>query len=328
MGWWSAAMRTRSTQWTYRTLPRDGTSAPVEPETSYLSVFLRTAHVVDVRRGLRRFHAAVNSSVSLPARSGSNAQFIATLAPTTLQDVAPASAAPADRFIQVNRRLAGPVPYIGGDVEAEVGLFSVPSSELAGPYLKLLESLSKTPALAFMGVSLALVEPVRQGIQLLAGDAEGTGLEIGFATLWRPLQTGWVIAARVPQDGRGFRVDPDEGRLLDESGGPVGDYPYLLLEVCAEPTRDDWYLIPEIADSYGELQREIRRGRQDDVEEALAVFRRTALTCGDLLFDDALRLCDQVRERIAEIGLAGPGVRSSGSHNPVPDLRDFSPFAI
>jgi hypothetical protein len=124
MGWWSAAMRTRSTQWTYLELPRDAESAPVEPETSYLSVFLRTAYVVDVRRGLRRFHGAVNSSITLPARSGGDAQFIATLAPTSLQDVAPGS---ADRFIQVNRRLAGPVPYVGGDVEAEVGLFSVAS---------------------------------------------------------------------------------------------------------------------------------------------------------------------------------------------------------
>src|SRR5687768_17034711 len=112
MGWWSSAMRTRSTQWTYLHIPRGTESAEVEPETSYLSVFLRTAYVVDVRRGLRRYYGAVNSSIALPARSGTTAQFIASHSPSALQDVTPGS---EDRFLQVNRRLAGPVPFVGGD---------------------------------------------------------------------------------------------------------------------------------------------------------------------------------------------------------------------
>jgi hypothetical protein len=325
MGWWSSAMRTRSTQWTYLQLPRDGSSTQVEPETSYLSVFLRTAYVVDVRRGLRRFHGAINSSISLPTRSGTEAQFIATHAPSALQDVSPSS---ADRLIIVNRRLAGPVPYAGGDVEAEVGLFSVGSSELAGPYLKLLESLSRVPALTFVGAALPLLEPARQGIQLLAGDSEGTALEIGFAALWRPLRTGWVVAARMPPDRARFRVDPDDGRLLDETGRPVEQYPYLVLEVEASRTRDDWFRIPEIAASYAELRREARRGRPAEVEEALVAFRRTALTSDDLLFNDALRLADNVRERFTEAGLIGSEVRSSGPRVGIPDLNTFSPFEM
>jgi hypothetical protein len=46
-------MRSRAEQWTYLyvAVQPDG---DVEPESAYLSVFLRSAHVVDVRRVLRR----------------------------------------------------------------------------------------------------------------------------------------------------------------------------------------------------------------------------------------------------------------------------------
>ena len=318
-------MRTRSTQWTYLELPRSVEPPPIEPETSYLSVFLRTAHVMDVRRGLRQFYGAVNSSITMVTRSGADAQFIATLAPTGLQNVDPSS---VNRLIQINQRLVGPVPYVGGDVEAEVGLFSVASSELAGPYLKLLESLSKTSTFAFIGVALPFVEPIKQGVQLLAGGSEGTALEIGFATVWRPLRAGWVVAARVPRTDERYSVDPDEGRLLDGAGRPVEDFPYLVLELSVLPTRDDWFRIPELAATYAELQREFRRGRPADVEDALVAFRRTALTCNDLLFDDALRLADRVRQAFVAIGPTGPQVRTSGPATALPELRSFSPFGV
>src|SRR5207247_2622967 len=97
------------------------------------------------------------------------------------------------------------------------------------------------------------------------------------------------------------------------AGRPVQDRPYLVLELSAARTRDDWFRIPELAAGYAELQREFRRGGADGVLEALVAFRRTALTCNDLLFDDAVRLADQVSQRFAGLGPPAP-VRSAGEH--------------
>jgi hypothetical protein len=79
-------MRSRAEQWTYLHLPGQP-DGEIEPESAYLSVFLRSAHVVDVRRGLRKLYGAVSSSLALPTRSGTTAQFLSTISPRALRDV-------------------------------------------------------------------------------------------------------------------------------------------------------------------------------------------------------------------------------------------------
>ena len=69
--------------------------------------------------------------------------------------------------MQLDQRLLGPVPYVGGDIQAEVGLFSVASGDLTGPYLKLLDLLSQAATVSFIGLALPFVEPIKQGINAL-----------------------------------------------------------------------------------------------------------------------------------------------------------------
>lgn len=324
MGWWPVLMRGRAEQWTYLQLPAQR-GGEVEPESAYLSVFLRSAHVVDVRRGLRRLYGAVSSSLELPTRAGTTAQFVSTVSPASLQDVDPDH---LDRYVQLNHRLLGPVPYVGGDVEAEVGLFSVPSSDLTGPYLNLLDSLSKAATVAFIGHALPFVEPIKQGINVLAGASDGAALEVGFSTTWRPLRCGAVVVVRTPASAsESYRIDERDGRLLDASGQPVSDQPYLVLEISAEPRRDDWASIPELADAWADVQREYRTGDVERTQEALVAFRRIALTCNDLLFDDALRLAERTQAAYGALGPPTPPVRGAGNRRELPPLATLSPFA-
>jgi hypothetical protein len=98
MGWWSALMRTRAEQWTYLKLAEPAADL-VEPESGYLSVFLRSAHVVDVRKGFCRFYGAVSSSLSLPTRAGTIAKFESAMSPASLRNVDPDH---LDRYIQAS----------------------------------------------------------------------------------------------------------------------------------------------------------------------------------------------------------------------------------
>jgi hypothetical protein len=323
LGWWASLTRTRAEQWTYLDLSSPP-AGEVEPESGYLSVFLRSAHVVDARRGLRRFYGTVSSSLSLPTRAGTTAQFASTISPAALQDVDPDH---LDRFVQLNHRLLGPVPYVGGDVVAEVGLFSVASGDLTVPYLALLDSLSRTAGVAFIGVALPFAGPIRDGINLLSGASDGTALEIGFSTTWRPLRPGVVASVRTPSGGPGgYRIADGDGRLLDASGRLVTDVPYLVVETSVESRRDDWVLIPELASAWADVQREYRAGRPRLAADALTVFRRIALTCDDLLFDDALRIAERAEKLYGEAGPPTPAVRGTGSHRELPPLESLSPF--
>ena len=317
-------MRSRAEQWTYLRLP-DQPEGKIGPESAYLSVFLRSAHVSDVRRGLRKFYGAVNSSMTLPTRSGTAATFLSTISPAPLRDVDPDH---LDRYVQLNHRLLGPVPYVGGDVEAEVGLFSVASSDLTGPYLKLLDSLSQAATVAFIGVALPFVEPIKEGINLLAGASDGVALEIGFSTTWRPLRSGVVVAVRVPASASAsYRIDEADGRLLSAGGTLVADQPYLVLEISAEPQRNDWASIPDLAVGWADVQREYRAGDAGRTSEALNAFRRIALTCNDLLFDDALRLAERASAVYGDLGPPTPSVRGIGDRAGLPPLAELSPFA-
>src|SRR5262249_50868308 len=153
----------------------------IVPESAYVSIYLRSARIVDVRRGLRRFYGVVHSTTRLASRTGRYAEFSTVVAPPQLWDV---EADRPDHFILLSHRLLGPVPYVGGDLEAEVGLFSVASAELTAPYIGLLDAMSRQAGVTFINVARPFVTPLVQGINLLCGASAST-LEIGLANCWR-----------------------------------------------------------------------------------------------------------------------------------------------
>jgi hypothetical protein len=324
VAWWSPVVRTRAQTWTYLELGSDTPQREILPESAYVSILLRSARIVDVRRGLRRFYGVAHATTRLPSRSGRQAEFSTVVAPPQLRDV---EADRPEHFIVLSHRLLGPVPYVGGDLEAEVGLFSVASADLTAPYIGLLEAMSRQAGVAFVSVARPFVAPLVQGINLLSGASAST-LEIGLANRWRPPHTGWIVALRAPREEgptRPLSVAEDDFVLLDADGKPVLDYSYLVMEVVAERSRDDWFAIPELATAYGTIQSEYRRGPGEDFDAAVAAFRSSAMTCGDLLLDDALALVEQVDARLRQVGPPRPRTRDS---NGAPDLPPLSSIPL
>ena len=322
MAWWSPMVRTRAQTWTYVELDAGAPRRAIIPESSYLSIHLRSARIVDVRRGLRRFYGVVHATTRLAGRSGRFAEFSTVVAPPQLRD---AEADRPEHFILLSHRLLGPVPYVGGDLEVEVGLFSVASADLTAPYIGLLEAMSRQAGVTFVNVAQPFVAPLVQGINLLSG-ASASQLEIGLANSWRPPRTGWIVALRAPRNGgpaQPLSVASDDFVLLDAHGKPVTEYSYLVMEVTAEQNRDDWYTIPELATAYETIQSEYRRGQSEDFDAAVATFRRIALTCNDLLLDDAVTLVERVDAQLCRIGPPRPRTRTTGEVTEMPPLRSI-----
>lgn len=134
----------------------DFESELIEPRSRYVSILLKSARLTDVRRGLERLYGVVHSMVRVPTDDGP-AEFSGVVTPQQLANV---RAGRLDRVIHADYRLLGPVPYIGGTIEAQVGLLSVPSSELTEPYLNLLHKLGEHAVVPFVSLAKPFVEPL------------------------------------------------------------------------------------------------------------------------------------------------------------------------
>ena len=287
MGWWSDLWKRRTEDWTFTWLdadqvPAGASSGLLDADAGYLHVFLKSARVVDVRKGFKTFYGTVHSYASLPHRSGGRAEFNVVTTPEALKNI---EAAGLDRVIQLNQRLVGPVPYTGGDVELELGLFSVAQRHLAGPYVQLLENLSKTAGVSFMSAALPFAGPILEGMKLLTGSQKDVTLEIGVSTTMASPRLGYFAAIRAAKntlDVKTLSVDPADFRLLHGGSSARRPIPYVVLELSARPDRPDWHQIPELAAAYKRLQDDTAaavRARPRKRSRNSGVSRSPATTC-------------------------------------------------
>jgi hypothetical protein len=333
MSWWTNVWTKQAEDWIFAWLgpnqvPHSAGRGEAAVDTDYLSVFLKSARVVNVRQGLTTFYGTVHSYIRLAHRSDGTAEFNVITTPAGLKNV---DAAGIDRVVQLNQRLLGPVPYVGGDLEIELGLFSVPSGNLAGPYLELIQTLSETAGVAYVSAALPFAEPIVQGMKLLTHSQGAVSLEIGFSTTMPVPSLGYCVAIRAPKDAiqvDQLKVDPSDFRLIDATRA-ISRYPYIVVEVQAGTQRSDWFKIPELSAAYKAVQAEYRAGRQQGVEEALATFRRVALTCNDLHEADARQLVDKVGQTYARTGAPAAAVRGTGGGraNKMPDLSEIALYS-
>ncbi len=306
MGWWNEIFTKKAEDWIFEPLapeqvPDKLPHAAVPKESAYLSVTVKSARIVNVRQGLAKFYGVVNSFISVPHLSGANAEFNVITTPAFLKNI---DAAHIDRVIQLDQRLLGPIPYRGGQLALEIGLFSIKSVDLAAPYLEVLEAMSKQAGVAFINAALPFAEPLKTGINLLVGGGDNSPLEIGLASsAWTP-ETGYFVVMRAPKGSvpvSDLRVGGTDYRLVGPDNQPVGDYPYMVLKVEASSSRDDWFNIKELHKPYQELKTNIRGGDYEAAKNSFIFFKRSALTCDDLLFDDAKKLVAEVDSTFKDI---------------------------
>jgi hypothetical protein len=322
MGWWTDLWTTKATQWTFARLP--GPSAAIPAEGAYVSIFLRSMRIVNVRKGLNRFFGTVHCFTALPHLRNGRAEFHTLTTPAKLAEI---DATRVDEIIVGTHRLLGPVPYRGGDVELDLGLFSIESASLAGPFLRVLESLADAAGCAYVNTALPFVRPLIGGIRALSEVDGASTLEVGLSTVLKPLVTGTYVVMRVPQG----TVKPEDLRLdgafqLESRTGSLPEAPYLVFQVSAERTRDDWFQVPELTQAYGQLQHHLASGDQPAAKTSVEIFRRVAMMSPDLLQDDAAELVRKVENRV-RIATSRRDVRSSEQAGGLPDLKDIALYA-
>lgn len=330
MGWWGKLWRTKAESWYFAPIPEervpDGLKqAAVPPEERYVSAFLTAMHVADVRVATRTFYGAVVSSITLGTRGDGRAEFMVVTTPATLRNI---DAKNLDRVVTLNKRLLGPVPYRGGDLDLELGLILFPSADLLEPYLGIIEKVAMIAGVSLVtaGVPLEPLVIVKSALNLLLGASHDPQLQIGVATTFAAPRTGYFCAIKASREDpslHGLAVASDH-RLVRHDGKEV-EHPYLLFTLTASEQRDDWSQIPELRSAYAGICDAARAGDLAQAQHALAMFRRTAVLSPDLLAKDGQRLArlvaDEVSRAFPDVPTAREGVRE------MPDLSSLSLYA-
>lgn len=319
---WTKIWQQRATGWARSEIISAKTPAGdlIEPDDSYVYIWLESMRITNVRKGLTRFFGAVHSFVSVPVLSGAErADFHSVSTPTGLQAL---DSEHLDRVEVMHKRLLGPVPWRGGVLSMEIGLFSIKEADLAVPFINLLQTLSEAGGVSFVKAALPFAEPIRKGIGLITG-ANGDCLEIGISQEFRELKTGTFALMRADAatvDTSKWSVDSSYRLMSDEKS--VEGSAYLVYRIEAVKRRDDFYAIPDIFKAYDALNEALREGAEDNrVGELFSMFRRIVMTSPELLFRDAERLVSEVETRLAKIaGRPRKVYRSKSTPPPLPPL--------
>jgi hypothetical protein len=329
MGFWSAIFKKKAEDWVFARL--DASQVPEEPKANtdltpddaYLTITLRSMRVVNVRKLATKFYAVVHSFTTLDHLSGKDGEFQTVTSPTQLQSI---DSKNVDRVMQINKTLLGPIPYRSGTVALELGLFSVKEADLAAPFLEVLQSMASQAGVAVVSAALPFVDPIRKGVEAVAGTADDSVLEIGVARDLNPPKTGWWIVMRAPKDKidvSSLQVTPNDYRLVDKSTGQlIKDYPYLVYTVMQAKQRADWFKLPDLTKPYQKLQDAVRDKDFNGARELISTFKRLALTSDDLLLDDAKRIADLVKDK-AEAAMGGTLTAAGGQQVDLPDLETY-----
>ncbi|SER90764.1 DNA/RNA non-specific endonuclease [Pedobacter rhizosphaerae] len=294
----------KSTSWTYSPIaaqqaPAGNPPQQLLPDRCYLHVFLRSMKILNTRELWKNYYPTTHSHIELGDISGKTANFNTVTTPGNLQAI---DAAHVDLIVNISQRLLGPVPYRGGGLKLEIGLFSIKEQDLLKPFVSLLSNLSTLGGVSFLSAALPYAKPLEDGISLLTNTAD-TRLEIGLNTEFKDLTTGYYVVMRKDVDEININevhVSPNDYRLLDKHGKTIKDAPYMVLEIMASTTREDYYNIPEVAASYNSLRSLLATGKTDEAKAALENLKRVMYNSPELIFSDSKEIFKKISQQVSE----------------------------
>jgi hypothetical protein len=291
--WFANLIRKRATDWYFAPLEEQD---EIAPDKVYVSVFLRSMRILNVRKGLKRFAGAVHSFIELPQLGPGTAAFNTFTLPDQLKELDPER---LDHVVVGSQRLLGPVPYRGGDIALELGLFSIETSDLVDAYLGILTDLANAAGVGYVNAALPFVKPIENGIQRLLGADGPAMLEIGLSKDVDAPRAGSYVVMRGPaQDlGQLHLVHDGEFKVTRADRGKL-DYPYMTYEITTTSIRNDWFKIDELRRAHATLQDVVRSGNVKGARDQFAVFRYATLTSPDLLYADAQRIVEEAEKEL------------------------------
>ena len=305
--------RTPNRQMAWGRIPANhlvGTKAPTPfaSNNDYVVVKLGSMFLKNSRVLWLKLSPLAHATVTLTGRTAPQSE-TAVIGPAQFGDL---SAAPAERSVVLNQRLAGPAVWRGGDLQIAAGLFAVPKDQAAAT---LLSTVGQLAALAVPGVpqGLEIARVVKDGVEGLIG-LGGTKPVLGLKdALGDPVTTpaGSEAApcalAAIAAPAADVKFDTlwvREGRLW-EGNSPDAltiyeRYDHLLVTIERGPARQDWRGMPALTIHEAAFDKILRAAdltkavAEAQLNNAFAAFDADLTTEGDLTDSDKDRIRSEV----------------------------------
>ncbi|WP_437758984.1 hypothetical protein [Sorangium sp. So ce1389] len=192
-----------------RIVGRSVDPAPAKAGVHYFRLWLADMHLSKEVAWMKELIPAVHSVIQLDFGGRPGLEIPGIADSSTLK-----AEQGATNMIIRNRLLTPTLPFQGGTVSIQAGLFSLPGKNHLRGFLKTLSSFSTLLAVPHISAVLALAAPLGEGIQeMLAGDAGGR-LHLGIPGSYaaNDLRSTYVAAIRATAG----QVRPDSLWVVDD----------------------------------------------------------------------------------------------------------------
>jgi hypothetical protein len=240
---------------------------PIENDQAYFVLRVKEMYLQHTRVLWRKFYPMLHGSVKY-----GNREDLSVTGPGQLKELGDSN---LDRVINLNHRIAGPIPYKGDDVTVVVGLYAVPGQDATKALIDTVGKLAALGGVA-LGQALEVTNVVKSGVEGILG-MDQTSLSLGVEDTFykgNPFRSGLYVGISAPSS----QVNLNElwlrdGQLIKGKdpivGKPYVDYDYMIFEVERRPSRTDWPGLPDIAD-FNEQFAAVMRDTSLDVEHKQA----------------------------------------------------------
>lgn len=290
-------------------------AAPIVPDECYVELVIDSLRIDRERAFASRFHGVVYTFASLARLGDDTPAFAAVTKPDKLAELDKDS---VGKVLVLSKRMMGPVPWRGGRLELQLGLFSIKSGNLLTPVLNFVTKVSDAAGLGIGAVVKPFVPLITEGMDMIAGQTEDTKLVVGIDSgfdLSQTMRCAIIATSKTALDVSKITVDPADGKLL-LAGKPL-EAAYCVFSIRAIDQKADFGEIPELKAAYALFRESVVKGKEDEAREAFATFRRLAIASPDLITSDAARLVAKAKALLdAAFGADEPAVAGGAAIRP------------
>lgn len=288
-----------------------GSDDPIKADECYVEVYLESLRLKTSQRILTQFHGVVYAFVSLAGGAGGTSRLAAISKPSELAKLDRQS---VGKVITVEKKLIGATPWRGGDLGVELGLFSVKTGNTMTPVVDYIGAVSTAAGASFVAKAEPFLPLLEKGMDLLAGQASETSLEIGVDGNITPAKgCAWAIVAH-PKGAAlpaTYSLDPTDKRLM-VNGQEVTES-YCVFSIRPVRQKADYGEIPELKERYDAFMTAIRANRMEQAKEAFATFRLAVFASPDLILDDANTMVSKAKQKLDLAFPGGPTAALTGT---------------
>lgn len=232
-----------------------------------------------------------------------------------------------ERVIIANLPLLGPIPYLGGGLGLQLGLFAVEARDLAAPFIDILAQATALLGGPRGGANIS--ELVKQALAALSGLDEHA-MAAGIRTHLDTLVPGYYVVTSATQANLPKARLETMGIGDFETAPELNGKSYVVLRIAVARENVECFRIEAIRKAYQACVEACNPMREKVLEEARRKLRWACLSSPELLIDDAERIANDLDVRILKLTGEAPGKRvptSAGGGIDFPPLEKMTDYA-